>query len=205
MKKMKELIGFGIFDEIGVDLTPVSTIFIKLNSEGKKVRSDLREEILLQLDNVQSVLLIEEIKEGIMEFLDLFFTLVGVMIVLSSLIAVSTVFTVVFHNIHERKRELVTVQVLGMTDQELILSITVENLIIGIIALILGFPTGILLTQLIINSLFPVMLYFEVSIHLLTLLTVLLIPLTSILLAEYPALKYLFKLELTDITKEIIN
>ncbi|MFX0051378.1 MAG: FtsX-like permease family protein [Candidatus Hermodarchaeota archaeon] len=205
MRKMKELIGFGIFDKIGVDLTPVSTIFIKLNSEGKKIQSDLREEILSQLDDVQSVLLIEEIKEGIMEFLDLFFTLVGVMIVLSSLISVSTVFTVVFLNIHERKRELVTVQVLGMTDQELTLSITIENLIIGIIALIIGFPTGILLTQLIISNLFPVMLYFEVSIHLLTLLTVLLITLTSILLAEYPALKHLFKLELTDITKEIIN
>ncbi|MFX1283679.1 MAG: ABC transporter permease [Promethearchaeota archaeon] len=206
LNKMAELLGFGIFYDMGIDLTPVSKIFIKLSSEGKKVQSELKEEILSQLDNVQSVISKDEVVEGIMEFLGLLFALIGVMIGFSSLISISIVFTTVFLNIHERKRELGTMQVMGMTNREIALNIlTIENLVIGISALIIGFPIGLIITRFIIDVIFPKMVYFEVSIQLTTFLMIILLSISSILLAEYPAFKQLFNLELVSMTKEFID
>ncbi|UCE14290.1 MAG: FtsX-like permease family protein, partial [Candidatus Heimdallarchaeota archaeon] len=58
LRKMSDLMGFGLFENFGIDLTPVSKIFIKLNSEGRMSQTLLRDEIISQLD-VQSVLFIE--------------------------------------------------------------------------------------------------------------------------------------------------
>ena len=205
LKKMSDLLGFSYFkDKFGIDLTPVSKIFIKLSPQGKLLQSQLREEILLRL-NVQSVIFIEDIKAGIMDFLELLSSLIGVMIVVSSLISTSIVFTTVFLNIQERRRELITMQVIGMTKKEIIIVFTIEILILSLGALILGFPAGFLTTQYLIGNLFPIMLYFKVSILITSSLSIIMYTLVSILLAEYPALRYLFKLELTNITNEIIT
>ena len=204
LRKMSELLGFSFFDnKLGIDLTPVSKIYIKLTPKGKFRQSELRDAILSQLD-VQSVTFVEDIEVGIMEFMGLLFSLIGVMIGVSSLISASTVFTTVFLNIQERKKELTTMQVIGMTNREIIISFTIEILILGLVALSIGFPVGFLTTQYLIDSLFPTMLYFEVSILLTTSLSIIIYTLASILLAEYPALRYLFRLELTNITDEII-
>ncbi|MFX1517610.1 MAG: ABC transporter permease, partial [Promethearchaeota archaeon] len=204
LKKMSDLLGFSYFkDEFGIDLTPVSKIFIKLTPQGKLLQSQLREKILLQL-NVQSVTFIEDIKTGIIEFLELLSSLIGVMIVVSSLISVSTIFTTIFLNIQERRRELITMQVIGMTKKEIIIAFTLEILVLSLVASTIGFPVGFLITQNLINSLFPTMLYFKISMLITTSLSIIMYTLASILLAEYPALRYLFKLELTHITKEII-
>ncbi|MFX1507189.1 MAG: ABC transporter permease [Promethearchaeota archaeon] len=204
LKKMSELIGFGFLENmLDIDLTPVSKIFIKLSSEGKLLQSQLRNKILSELD-VQSVTFSEDIKEGIMDFMTLLFALIGVMIGVSSLISVSTVFTTVFLNIQERKRELTTMQVIGMSNKEINIIFTLEILILGLLAQTIGFPVGFLTTQYLIDNLFPTMLYFEVSMLSKTFLSIIIYTVVSILLAEYPALRYLFKLELTNITKEII-
>lgn len=204
LRKMSELMGFRLFENLGIDLTPVSKIFIKLSSKKRMLQSLLRDEIISQLD-VQSVLFIEEVKEGIWEFMTLFLTLIGVMVGSSSIILISTVFTNVFLNIQERKRELITMQVIGMTNCEIALSFSIETLTFGVVALVLGFPTGLIITQFLVDSIFPTMLYLEVTILLTTAITSIFYTLLSILIAEYPALRHLFKLELTSITKEIIT
>ncbi len=205
LEKMSTLLGLSLFTELGIDLTPVSKIFIKLSSHGKSIQSQVVNDLLHTLNDVQSILTIENVQEGIKAYLQIFNVLILLLIIVAIIISILSISTTVFLNIHERKKELLTMQILGSSDREIIILFSSEYLILTLFGLILGIPFGFQLTEVIVNTMFPIMVYFQTVFELNSLIFIFLMILFTSLVTQFPALRSLFKLELSLISKEFIG
>jgi len=97
-------------------------------------------------------------------------------------------------------------RVIGMTNREIMFNIFgLEYVIISLTSFGIGFPIGLFITEIIIDNLFPVMVYFDISVNFLLVIIILCLTLSSTLLAEYPAMKTVFKQDLMMETKEYID
>ncbi len=205
LDKMISMLGLSLFNELGIDLTPVSKIYIKLNSHGIKFQSQIESKLLSTLNDIESITTITQIQEGTEAYLEILNVLILLLIIVAIIISILSQITTVFLNTHERKKELLTMQVLGSSDFEISFGFLAENLLLTVLGLILGAPIGFRLTQMIVTTMFPMMVYlhitFEVEIVILIILSVII---TSIV-TQIPTLLSLFKLDLSLISKEFIG
>lgn len=97
------------------------------------------------------------------------FGLVNSVVVLITVLAAGLAFVVLFTlattNISERDRELATIKVLGFFDREVHLYVNKETLILTLIGIALGLPTGRFFGGLLTSVLKMPAVYFDVSVH----------------------------------------
>ena len=79
-------------------------------------------------------------------------SVVLILIVLSGALSFVVLYNLSYINISERKREIATLKVLGFTDKEVDDYIVKETIILTIMGITLGLIFGILLTNIIINT-----------------------------------------------------
>ena len=79
-------------------------------------------------------------------------SVVLILIVLSGALSFVVLYNLSYINISERKREIATLKVLGFTDKEVDDYIVKETIILTIMGIALGLIFGILLTNIIINT-----------------------------------------------------
>lgn len=118
----------------------------KLKNENK-----LNEE-LLESNTVMTVISINSTIrtiDGMLKSLD---SVVLILIVLSACLSFVVLYNLSYINISERKREIATLKVLGFTDKEVDDYINKETMILTIIGILFGLVFGILLTNIIIDT-----------------------------------------------------
>jgi putative ABC transport system permease protein len=184
----RELLGYG---------TKSSAFYIQVD-EGYygQVRDSLYDmpEVLTLVDLTQ-------IKKEVKSYLSLLYIVISVMLIFGFIMAFSLVFNTSTINIMEREQEVATMLTLGVPQWKASLSLTLENVIMGLLGLIPGYIMArIVMAQamkLYENDLFSFTPAISVWTFVITGVTVIVL----MVLSEIPSLRHIHRLDLAESTK----
>jgi putative ABC transport system permease protein len=164
-------------------------------------RKDVRRQ-LYHLQGVASVDLKEEIANGWQSLMGLYYVMMGMFLVFALVIAAAVIFNTMTVNVLERQREIATMRALGQSRARLQGMITVENLLVGLLALLPGLAVGMASTY----YLFQVFtagaeFYLPFYISPLTYGIVTLLIFGTALLSQIPAMRRVNRMNLAEATK----
>ena len=166
-------------------------------------RKDVRR-MLYHLPGVASVDLKEEISTGWQMLMGLYYVMMGMFLIFALVIAAAVIFNTMTVNVLERQREIATMRALGQSRGRLQGMITVENLLIGLLALVPGLAIGVGSTY----YLFQVFsasadFYLPFYIAPLTYGIVTLLIFGTALLSQIPAMRRVNRMDLAEATKVV--
>ena len=164
-------------------------------------RKEVRQ-LLYHLPGVASVDLKEEIATGWQEMMGLYYVMMGMFLIFALVIAGAVIFNTMTVNVLERQREIATMRALGQSRGRLRSMITVENLLVGLLALVPGLALGSAATY----SLFQVFsasgdFYMPFYIAPASYLIVTLLIFGTALLSQLPAMRRVNRMNLAEATK----
>lgn len=133
-----------------LEFNPNMTFFntIKLNEDEK---IDLSKK-LLETNNVLNVVYSNELIATASDMLGSLNKVVYILVILSMLLSFVVLYNLSNINMHERKREISTLKVLGFYDNEVDKYITSENIILTIIGIIIGLVLGYFLAIIVTKT-----------------------------------------------------
>ncbi|MFW9777235.1 MAG: ABC transporter permease [Candidatus Heimdallarchaeota archaeon] len=202
---LTSLMGLDIFrtSELNIDLTPYSQLIIKVEDPDNVAQLEfLRDEILEKLDNVRSIEFFYDYRSSLNIVMGVFNAVVGVFLILACLIAGTSVFTTIFINFQERKREIATMFSLGLSDGEFLMMMTLENIVQAIVGIIFGIPIGLWMASWLLDNVIRVF-YFQILIHQTTWILLWGGLLLIVLVSQLPAIKHSIQMDLTEVAKEL--
>jgi len=158
--------------------------------------------MLYHLPGVASVDLKEEISTGWQSLMGLYYVMMGMFLIFALVIAAAVIFNTMTVNVLERQREIATMRALGQSRRRLQGMITVENLLVGLLALVPGLAIGVGSTY----YLFQVFsasadFYLPFYIAPLTYGIVTLLIFGTALLSQIPAMRRVNRMDLAEATK----
>ncbi len=160
------------------------------------VRRELNESNLVSVvESTQSLL------DTFKQYMGMFYAFIGVLITFSSVMGVAVIFNTTTVNILERQRELVSLRVMGFSFREVAGMVVLENIMLGVFALITGLPFGNLLSHWFVKALGNEMFSMPVVIYPRTYFVVAVLTMIIIMLALIPNLRYLKSLNLVEVIK----
>lgn len=133
-----------------------STAFIKTNGD-----SETLSEKLTELENIRTVSQTETMRKSIDDALDVLNYIIWIVILFSGALAFVVTFNLTNINIAERSREIATVQVLGFSKKETESYVLKENIILSVIASIVGLPLGLFFHTVVMSRVKIDLLYFN--------------------------------------------
>ncbi|HEY5626107.1 MAG TPA: FtsX-like permease family protein, partial [Dehalococcoidia bacterium] len=158
---------------------------------------------LYSLNGAGSIDFTSDIREYLDELNSLFLVFIGVMLLFGVALGFAIIFNTITINALERQRELATMRTFGTGIGRLASMLTIENVVMGVIGVAFGLPIGWALSQYFAqfyqNDLFdmPVVIYTRTyGIAAAGALVVL-------LLAEIPAVRFVRRLDLPAVVREI--
>ena len=158
---------------------------------------------LYALNGAGSIDFTSDVREYLDELNGLFLVFIGVMLLFGVALGFAIIFNTITINALERRRELATMRTFGTGIGRLAFMLTVENAVMGVIGVGVGLPIGYALSQYFAqfyqNDLFdmPVVIYTRTyGIAAFGALVVL-------LLAEIPAVRFVRRLDLPAVVREI--
>ena len=146
-----------------------------------------------------------QVKAGLVERLKSLMELTNVfgwvLLGFGSALAFVVVFTTFTANVTERTREIATMRTIGEDNLRLTIMVTMENLLLTLVALPLGIWLGILATDAIFASFNTASYTLTASIYPISILRICLLMLAVVLLSEIPPVRRIFRLDLAEATK----
>ena len=142
---------------------------IYLNLEEMSIEQENRLiENVLSLENVLNIQFSKNMMQATENMFKSLDKVVLILIILSALLSFVVLYNLSNINIHERKREISTLKVLGFYDKEVDQYITRENLILTILGILIGLFAGYFLTHIVIATVEVEKARFIKEIHLLS-------------------------------------
>lgn len=135
------------YKNLGYQFKPNMTFFntIQLNDQEKlELSTDL-----LETNRILNVIYSNELIKSASDMLGSLNKVVLILIILSCLLSFVVLYNLSNINMHERKREIATLKVLGFYDKEVDRYITSENIILTVIGIVLGLILGYFLAILV--------------------------------------------------------
>ncbi|NQT73338.1 MAG: FtsX-like permease family protein [Chloroflexi bacterium] len=149
-----------------------------------------------------SVELSSETKESVDKMMESGMVMLYIMLLFGATLALAIVFTTVTVNILERRREIATMRTLGESKGRIVAMITIENLLLGMVALIPGIVLGYVLAwyffSLFQGDMFSMDLVVFPRTYVMTIGIVVLI----MLISQVPGIRSINRLNLAQVTKE---
>lgn len=155
-----------------------------------------------QLQSVASVELTQETRNRVDDMMASAMAILWIMVLFGAALAMAIVFTTVTVNILERRREIATMRTLGESRRRIGMMVTIENLLLGLAALVPGMILGYLLALYFFSLFQGDMFTFDLVIFPRTYVIVVAIVMAVMLLSEVPSLRNLNRLDLAKVTKE---
>jgi putative ABC transport system permease protein len=158
---------------------------------------------LYAIEGAASIDFTTDLREYINELNNLFLVFIGVMLVFGVALGFAIIFNTITINVLERQRELATMRTFGTGIGRLATMLTVENVLMGVLGVIVGLPIGFAIAQyfagLYQNELFdmPVVIYTRT--YALAAAGALIV----LLLAEIPSIRFVRRLDLPAIVREM--
>jgi putative ABC transport system permease protein len=162
-------------------------------------------EKLEKIDGVAKVETVEKAREDIMELMDFFYAFIFFSLLFGASLGFAAVFNTTNINVLERRRELATLRMLGYTTKELGLSLLVENIIIGLIGLIVGLPLAYLSAYGFYTSLQSELYYLPMVIYPRTYAVTVILIFAVLILTLIPGIRFIGKMEISKVTKEVVS
>lgn len=97
---------------------------------------------LQDVKNIRQIQSVEDMKNSILEFMDMIIASMGIMMLFGGILGFAIVYNITIISISERKREFSSLRVLGFDKKEIYKLITRENGIMTVLGIILGVPLG---------------------------------------------------------------
>jgi len=138
------------FEESGQHFLP-NVVFFSTSDLDENQR-DLLSASLLSNDEIISVSFVDVLIEQVDNMLRSLNKVVIILIVLAALLSFVVLYNLSNINIHERKREIATLKVLGFYDKEVDQYITKENILLTCIGIAIGLLAGYFVTHLVIAT-----------------------------------------------------
>jgi putative ABC transport system permease protein len=161
------------------------------------------QERLLALPGVATVEYTQDVKDYINELMTLFFVFVGVMLAFGVALGFAIIFNTITINTLERRRELATMRTIGSGVGRLGTMLTVENVLMGILGVVVGLPLGYAISlyfaSLYQNELFDMPTVIYTRTYGIAALGALLV----LLLAEVPSIRFVRRLDLPAVVREM--
>jgi putative ABC transport system permease protein len=158
--------------------------------------------LLYQVPGVANVSLKKEIVAGWKSLMGLYYVMMGTFLLFALMIAGAVIFNTITVNVLERQREIATMRALGQSRRRLRNMITLENLLIGLLALVPGLGLGYVTTYYLFQvftaaSDFYMPLYISPQSYLI--ITGLIF--VTALLSQIPAVRQVNRMDLAEATK----
>ena len=122
---------------------------------------------------------------------------------MGSSLAFAEIFNTTMINVLERRRELATLRLLGYTVKEIAVSLYVETFIMGLMGLVFGFPLAISIFQAFKvtyrSEIFNMPFVIYPRTYVITILAII----TTLSVSLIPAVRYVAKMEIDRVTKEV--
>jgi putative ABC transport system permease protein len=164
---------------------------------------DALQERLLALPGGATVEYTQDVKEFINELNQLFFVFVGVMLAFGVALGFAIIFNTITINTLERRRELATMRTIGSGVGRLGAMLTVENVLMGLLGVVVGLPLGYIISlyfaTLYSNELFDMPTVIYTRTYGIAALGALLV----LLLAEVPSIRFVRRLDLPAVVREM--
>jgi putative ABC transport system permease protein len=166
--------------------------------------SALRDTVAKNLGAV-GVEITSELRAQMAQLMSLINVMMWVMLGFGAILALMVVFTMISVSLIERRREIATMRTLGERTGRIAAMVTIENLMLGVVGLIIGIPAGYAVTlyfmQLVQTDMFSFNLVFYVRTYILTAGVIIIV----MLLSQLPGILGLNKLDLAKVTKEQVS
>jgi len=160
-------------------------------------------ERLNKLPGVAAVELGDEFRRMIDEQMGAFWIFIGVWFTMGAALGLAIIFNGVTVNMLERRREVVTMRALGMANRRIVAMLTLENLMVGLLGIVIGLPLGRYITDLFfsvgdvsdIATLSPIT---STTSYIVTVVSALMV----MLISQLPAIRQVLRLKLATATKD---
>ncbi len=164
----------------------------------------LRDMVSRNLSGV-AVEITSEVRDQMMGLMDLIYALMWVMLGFGVILALTVVFTMITISLIERRREIATMRTLGERSGRIAAMVTVENIILGIVGLIIGTPLGYAVALYLMRLIKTDMFSFDLVIYARTYLLTVGAMIVVMLISELPGIRSLNRLDLAKVTKEQVS
>ena len=156
---------------------------------------------LYDMPEVLTLVDLSQIKKEIDSYMSLLYIVIAVMLVFGIIMAFSLVFNTSTINIMEREQEVATMLTLGVPQWKASLSLTLENVMMGLLGLIPGYIAArIVMVQAM--KLYETDLFaFTPSISVWTFIITGVLVIALMVLSEFPSLRHIHNLDLAESTK----
>lgn len=158
---------------------------------------------LLDIPTASNIELTSDIKDYVNELNQLFIVFVVIMLGFAVALGFTIIFNTITINVLERERELATMRTFGVGIPRLASMLTVENVLMGLLGVVLGMPIGYGLAQyfatLYQNDIFDMPMVINQSTYAIAAVAAIIV----LLLAEIPAIRYVRKLDLPSVVREL--
>jgi putative ABC transport system permease protein len=148
---------------------------------------------------------IDDLKEYIDELMTFFYVFISFTLLFGASLGFASIFNTTTVNILERRREIATLRMLGYTTKEIAYSLLVETVIIGIIGIVIGVPLGYMSAKLFFESFQSELYYMPFIIYGRTYAFTILTTFAILLLSLLPGIRYVSRMEIEKVTKEIVS
>ena len=125
--------------------------YVELGDLTKDEQLDLQAK-MLENSNVLNMTFIQDSIDQANDMLQTLDKVVVILIVLAAMLSFIVLYNLSNINIHERKREIATLKVLGFYPNEVDRYITQENWILTVIGIVIGLVAGFFLTNIVVST-----------------------------------------------------
>jgi putative ABC transport system permease protein len=158
---------------------------------------------LLSIPSASNIELTSDLRDYVGELNQLFIVFVVIMLGFAVALGFTIIFNTITINVLERERELATMRTFGTGITRLASMLTVENVLMGLLGVALGMPIGyglaLYFATLYQNDIFDMPMVINGSTYAIAGVAAIIV----LLLAEVPAIRYVRKLDLPSVVREL--
>jgi putative ABC transport system permease protein len=163
---------------------------------------DTARQELQGMPGLASIIDLQEIKREVDHYMNLMYIIIYVMLVFALMMAFTLTFNTITINILEREREIATIRTIGTESWKISAMTTLENIILGLVAIIPGFFLGVEVARYAMslqqNDFFTLTLIVKPMSYVLVAIGIIAI----LLICQVPSLRYVKSVDLASATKE---
>ncbi|MBN2027460.1 MAG: FtsX-like permease family protein [Actinobacteria bacterium] len=156
---------------------------------------------LYDMPEVLTLVDLSQIKKEINSYMSLLYIVIAVMLVFGIIMAFSLVFNTSTINIMEREQEVATMLTLGVPQWKASLSLTLENVIMGLMGLIPGYIAARFVMEQAMKLYETDLFAFTPDISVWTFVITGVLVIVLMVLSEFPSLRHIHNLDLAESTK----
>lgn len=161
------------------------------------------EKQLYRIPETEAVIIKDDVLKSVRDQLDFIYLLGGVLLAFGFSMAFVVIYNTFTANIMERSREIATMRTIGEDGRHLAFMVTLENLLLAVVAIPVGIVAGLVAADALYGSLSTEAYSFKVVVYPLTYVWIILSILGVLLVSEIPPILRIFRLDLAEATKVI--